>query len=715
MDKITQINKIDVNKYPKVYDLTVPSTLNFGLANGLHVVDTGETGYMQRKLIKTMEDGKINYDQTVRLANGGILQFIYGDSGTDTTKQYEHSIKLVEMGDTEIGTKYCFSEDQLKKYKGYGKKENQEYKEMLIGFRDSMRSTQMRTKMSFITLNATYMLPVNIYRIIENVKQLEFKQDGELTPEFIIEGIEKILENKNTRLLCLTTKERADKGCLKYRDDQVAKTILKIAMYEYISPKRCIVDFKLNKAQFEHVMKDIIQNFNKNMIEPGEMVGIIAAQAMGEPLTQLTLNAFHHAGISSLNTTTSGIPRIKELLSLSKKIKTPQMIMLLTKEYMDSRDMANKIASHSKYITIAQLRKRIDVYYEPNPYIKGGFREKDNVYEVFYGHNPGKNSCQVDIASLPWLMRIVLDREKLLEKEVTLLDMKSKFCNAWEKRYTDMKSVKKEERAIFEKVTQCAILSNTDNDNVPIIHIRFDMTDIDLTTINEFIDIVVDKFKLKGLPSITDAIVAEERVLAFDGPDHTVDKKNQFVIYTTGINMYDIRYIVGVDVYRTICNDVLQTYEIFGIEAARATLIREIIFVYVGNAANFQHLSVLADIMTNCGYLISIDRHGMNKSDTDPLSRASFEKTVDQMLTAAVFGEVDKMKGISSRIMAGMVIKGGTGLCDLLLDTDMIEKSEFTEDIGQKYMKTYNEITTSNLVGDMVSKETNTDIFIPNY
>ena len=179
--------------------------------------------------------------------------------------------------------------------------------------------------------------------------------------------------------------------------------------------------------------------------------------------------------------------------------------------------------------------------------------------------------------------------------------------------------------------------------------------------------------------------------------------------------MYDIRYIVGVDVYKTICNDVIQTYETFGIEAARATLIREIIIAYDGNAPNFQHLSILADIMTNGGYLISIDRHGMNKSDTDPLSRASFEKTVDQMLTAAVFGEVDKMKGISSRIMAGMVIKGGTGLCDLLLDTDMIEKSEFTEDIGQKYMKTYNEITTSNLVDDMVNKETGTDIFIPNY
>lgn len=715
IDEIVEINKIDVTKYPKVYDLTVPSTLNFGLANGLHVVDTAETGYAQRKLIKSMEDAMIKYDGTVRLANNGILQFIYGDSGTDTTKQYEHTIKLIEMSDSDIKKKYCFSEEQLK-FKGYGKKENQEYLETLIQMRDMLRTLQMRTRMSFITMNTTYMLPANIYRIIENHKNPNAK-GTDLEPKDVIDGIEKILMNENTKLLCLTKNERKDKNSLKYRDDQIAKTILKIAMYEYMSPRRCIIDFGLDKARFDKVVEEVIQNFNKNMIEPGEMVGIIAAQAMGEPLTQLTLNSFHHAGISTMNTTTQGIPRVRELLSLSKKIKTPQMILFLTKEFTESRDMANKIGSHIKYITISQLRKKIDVYYEPDPFAKGSFREKDNVYDVFYGHNPGKNSCQADIASLPWLMRIVLDRERLLEKEVTLLDIKSKFCNAWEKRYTDMKAVKKEERAIFEKVTQCAVLSNTENDDQPIIHLRFDMTDIDFTTINEFIDTIVDKFKLKGLTSIDDSIISEERVLSFDGPDHEVEKKNQFVIHTSGSNMYDIRYIMGIDIYKTICNDLMQTYEIFGIEAARATLIREIVFVYErsGNSTNFQHLSILADIMSNGGYLTSIDRHGMNKSDTDPLSRASFEKTVDQLLTAAVFCETDKMKGISSRIMAGMVIKGGTGLCDLLLDVDMLEKSEFTEDIGQKYTKTYNEITTSTIIEDMVKKEVSSDIFIPNY
>ena len=137
----------------------------------------------------------------------------------------------------------------------------------------------------------------------------------------------------------------------------------------------------------------------------------------------------------------------------------------------------------------------------------------------------------------------------------------------------------------------------------------------------------------------------------------------------------------------------------------KLAIIRQIVDVYdrAGKAANYQHLTILAEMMTVDGHLISIDRHGMKKSKTDPLPSASFEKTVDVLLSAAVFGETDHMRGISSRIMTGQVIKGGTGMCDLLLDTEMIEKSEFTEDIGQKYIKTYNEITTSSIISDVIN------------
>ena len=434
-------------------------------------------------------------------------------------------------------------------------------------------------------------------------------------------------------------------------------------------------------------------------------------------LVHNTLKAFHKAGIGAISDTLQGVPRIKELFSLSKKIKTPQMIVYLTDEYYKNKEMAHKIASYIRFTTLGQIRKKVEVFYDPNPHAKDGFMEKDNVYNIYYTHNPSKTSCQTDINNLPWLIRIELDRERMLEKEVTLLEIKSKFCNQWEKRYSDIKNIKKEEKYILDKIIQCALLSNTDNDEKPVIHLRFDMTDFEFTTINEFIDLMIDRFKLKGISGINERTGAiEERVLKFDKESGNIIKDNQFVIYTQGVNLMDVRYLTGVDVYKTICNDVVQMYDTFGIEAARATIVREISLAFKRHGAdvNYNHLSVIVDLMTSSGMLMSVDRHGMNKSDNEPLARVSFEKMVEQLITAAVFNEVDHMKSVSSRIMAGLVVKGGTGMCDVILDTEMLEKSEYVVDAISDYDTSYKEISKNSVIQDMINKEESAgEIFMP--
>jgi DNA-directed RNA polymerase II subunit RPB1 len=431
-------------------------------------------------------------------------------------------------------------------------------------------------------------------------------------------------------------------------------------------------------------------------------------------------DSFHHSGIATLSSSLQGVPRMQELLSVSKKPKTPQMIIYLTPEYMSSKDMANKIGSHIKHTTLGDIRGRINVYYDPKPNEKGGIMEKDNVKHVFFHHKGSRTSCQSDYAGLPWLFRIELDREKMLEKEVNLLEIKSKFCSWWEKRFTEPKSMKKEEKKVINKITQIAVLSNTDNDKEPILHIRFNVKDVDkekdrfdLATIDSFIDQIIDKFKLKGINGISDIpSIPEERVLIYNQETGNIDKSQQYVIYTAGVNLTDIRYLTGVDLTRTISNHVIEMYNTFGIEIARAILLREISNAYerAGGEVNYQHITMIVDQMTSTGSINSVDRHGMNKSDNDPLSRASFEKTVEQMLIAAVYGETDHMKGVSSRIMAGCVIKGGTGYCDLELDTDMIEKSEYMESMD--YAKKFTDLNKGTLASDILKKKSK-DIFVP--
>ena len=80
------------------------------------------------------------------------------------------------------------------------------------------------------------------------------------------------------------------------------------------------------------LLEQIKLKYKQSIIQPGEMVGLIAAQSIGEPTTQMTLNTFHFAGISSKSNVTRGVPRIEELLSLTDKLKNPSLTIYMHPE-----------------------------------------------------------------------------------------------------------------------------------------------------------------------------------------------------------------------------------------------------------------------------------------------------------------------------------------------------------------------------------------------
>ena len=125
-----------------------------------------------------------------------------------------------------------------------------------------------------------------------------------------------------------------------------------------------------------------------------------------------------------------------------------------------------------------------------------------------------------------------------------------------------------------------------------------------------------------------------------------------------------------VDIERTISSDLHEVYNIFGVEAARNLIIDEITEIFSSSSSyiNYRHIALLADLITNKGILMSIDRHGLNKSDIGPLAKCSFEETPDIIIKAAIFNELDNIKGVSSNIMLGQEVPVGTGSVDLLFD-----------------------------------------------
>jgi DNA-directed RNA polymerase II subunit RPB1 len=219
---------------------------------------------------------------------------------------------------------------------------------------------------------------------------------------------------------------------------------------------------------------------------------------------------------------------------------------------------------------------------------------------------------------------------------------------------------------------------------------------------------------LKGIDHIENVIQSNERKITFNDKGETnVDKEH--VAITEGINLNGVKMLKGVNHARTKINDINTIYMNYGIEAARAMIIYELITTFESNGAgvNHAHISLLVDMMTYSGEVISIDRHGMNKVDNDPISKASFEKTMDHFINAAIFSETDKMQSVSSRVALGRVIPGGTGAFDLLLDTEKLKNSEYIEnETGGR--TNFIPLTIEPLFGDVIKNGfARNDFFIP--
>jgi DNA-directed RNA polymerase II subunit RPB1 len=206
-----------------LYDVTVKNTLNFQLLNGTSIRDTSETGYMQRKLVKSMEDLMIKNDGTVRSANDQLLQVVYGDSGADTTKQYEYVIKMLEMNNADIEKKYKFTDAELKSYKGYSSGDNDAHYKDLIDLRNTVRRNIRNAKLKFTVLKLDYMIPINLRRIIDTVLSLNTadKSDAKLDPTYILTKLNEVLGNSMTSLMCLAKENKDNAKSFKYRDEIV--------------------------------------------------------------------------------------------------------------------------------------------------------------------------------------------------------------------------------------------------------------------------------------------------------------------------------------------------------------------------------------------------------------------------------------------------------------------------------------------------------------
>ena len=617
-------------------------------------VKTSETGYIQRKLIKAMEDAKVTFDMTVRNAGGNIIQFQYGDDSVDPIKLEKHHLDylqfdftLEQMEDAYLLTdtdnlKYVLDEPTLKAFH-----ENDRWKESMSAYfaqvledREFIIGTVFKHRRDNVIVH-----PIGCLRMIAKVVRMfdlgNAVLPSDLSPLYVLDRMTELYHmcTANPTLPCTR--------------------MMAAVIRHYFSPKKLIVQHRFHRPAFDFLVDHFVQRYRECLVNPSEMVGVVAAQSIGEPSTQLTLNTFHSAGIASASKIVRGVPRIKELLSVSKNIKAPSLVVHLRAPYGDSYALAQKALNSVEQTHIKDLVLSSHIYMEPTPG-QSDLEEDSALLKEWARFAREEFSCngQEEQAS-PWVMRFELDRGKLLEKGLSVYDIHTKLLEYYEDKIDCVFGDDNNERIIFR-------VQLTDKSITDII------TELKALEYN-----IMEKIVVSGVDKIKKASIVKRKFqyMSEDKPFKKVEDVERHILETDGTNLVDVLGHRYVDSRRTYSNDIMEIYEVLGVEAAREALYKEINEILNENTSvNHRHIALLVDTMTCKGYLLSIDRHGINRSDIGPLAKCSFEETSDILIKAGIFGELDKITGVSANIILGQVAKCGTGDSQISMDYEALEK-----------------------------------------
>ena len=607
-------------------------------------VKTSETGYIQRQLMKAMEDLKVSEDYTVRTSSDTIIQFVYGNDGMDATFVESQPLLITKLDTNDIIKTFGFEKEYnwtmyLEEEEIKHMKKNKDYKKILeTSIKDLLTTNDYIIRHIFNgDKESNIMYPIHFKRITENICGINRKSKSTISPLDILDGNDTLKEK------LYVTKN--------YKNNKILEILIDI----HLSPKILIEKYRIKREEYNTLVDTIETQFYKSKISPGEMVGAVAAQSIGEPATQMTLNTFHLAGVSKKSS--GGIPRLKELLHISKNMKSPSIKIYLRDEYKSDKDKCNYIKNKLEYTILNDLVTESNIYYDPNNNIYETVIEKDKgILEIYKEFLEVEYSESDDIEKThPWIIRFVFNKDIMLDKNIIVEDI----YLAINKYESDRIKFTYSDENSQEIIGRISITSDEGESDLNGI---VDQTDI-ISSFKIIKQNLLENVVIDGVKNISNIIMSE-----------IVNKQSdkEWLLETDGTNLLDMLGNEYIDYTRTVSNDIVEIYELMGIEASRSLLMEQFDEVFRVEYINSRHIEVLCDFMTSTGILIAINRQGINRSNIGPLAKCSFEDTTDQLIRAGIFGEIDNLDGVSSNVMLGQKIHAGTNNCEILLDEEKL-------------------------------------------
>ncbi len=642
-------------------------------------VKTSTTGYIQRRLIKGLEDLMVNYDMTIRTNKNKVVQFSYGDDSIDTVKVENQDLPIVEMSIQDIYSHYAIIDDKTKTKKlssmfvksAYNRQKKQEedlnskcefYIDYIIKKRGEIVKNVFNNKSDKIVR-----VPVAFAYIIQNIIGQQGINSNSLIDITMLEAFD-IIEETYKKLEKIVFAPPTE--------------LFKVLYYYYLSPKDLLINKRFNKNALVILLETIVLSYKRALVAPGEMVGMIAAQSIGEPTTQMTLNTFHFAGVASKSNVTRGVPRIEELLSLSSSIKNPSLTIYLKSDEQSDKDKASTIQYMIEHTKLEEIVKSVEICFDPDDLntlitedklTMSEYRDFESIIDECLGQEGAEDQNEKS----KWIIRMEMDPEVMLEKNITMDDVNFTLNNTHKEELSCIYSDYNSDKLVF-RIRINNILKNSSGKNSKKAKFNpLDQSD-QIYILKNFQDQLLSGIVLRGVKRINKVILRKVK-------DNLVEKGGAYkkediwVLDTIGTNLLEVLGLDYIDSNKTISNDVMEIFDVLGMEAARQCIYNELseVLEFDGAYVNAHHMGLLCDRMTFTEKLISIFRHGINNDDIGPIAKASFEETPEMFLKAARHAELDSMRGISANVMCGQEGLFGTASFQVVLDiNEMINLEE---------------------------------------
>ena len=389
------------------------------------------------------------------------------------------------------------------------------------------------------------------------------------------------------------------------------------------------------------------------------------------------LDTFHLAGVASKSNVTRGVPRIEEILRLTDNPKKPAMTIHLKSVDEADKDRAAVYANMLEHTVLKDVVKSVQICFDPLE--RSSFIDIDKrIVESYYAFEDIMRECNEEEQADPttkskWIVRMELDAEALLERNITMDDVHFAIKNTnpdVQCIYSDYN----DEQLIFRirtngdmfKKKKGAIQSLDQSDEIYMLR--------------NFQDSLLSNIVLRGVNGIENVLPRKlQNMVAKE--DGKYVKKDTWVLDTTGTNMLDVLGTDYIDYQRTYSNDIGEMFDVLGIEAARQVIFNEFseVMEFSDVNINYHHLSLLCDRMTVTKGMVAIFRSGLHNDNIGPIAKATFEVHTEILLQAARHADFDEMRGVSANVMCGQFGYYGTGAFNVILDMKELAKVEAKE------------------------------------